>query len=91
MRRIFIKRKLKTNIFTILGALLSLPAFRAFKKETDYSEFGGAPLLGVDGICIIGHGRSSAKAIKNAIREAGEFYTHQVNQHIADAINEIKK
>jgi phosphate acyltransferase len=85
----FIKRKLKMNIFTTLGALLSMPAFKAFKKETDYSEFGGAPLLGVDGICIIGHGRSSAKAIKNAIREAGEFYTHQVNQHIIDALREV--
>ena len=86
---IFIKRKLKLNIITKLGALFSLPAFRALKKEIDYSEYGGAPLLGVDGICIIGHGRSSAKAIKNAIREAGQFHTHQINQHIVDAIENI--
>lgn len=83
---IFIKRKLNMNLITKLGALLSLSAFVALKKEIDYSEYGGAPLLGVDGICIIGHGRSSAKAIKNAIREAGQFYTHQINQHIVDAI-----
>ncbi len=86
---IFTKRKLKMNIITKLGALFSLPAFRALKKEIDYSEYGGAPLLGVDGICIIGHGRSSAKAIKNAIREAGQFYTHQINQHIVDAIKNL--
>lgn len=86
---IFTKRKLKMNFITRLGALFSLPAFRALKKEIDYSEYGGAPLLGVDGICIIGHGHSSAKAIKNAIREAGQFYTHQINQHIVDAIQKL--
>ena len=74
------------NLMTRLGALLSLPAFRALKKVIDYSEYGGAPLLGVDGVCIIGHGHSDAKAIKNAIREAGEFHEHQVNQHIVDSI-----
>lgn len=86
---ILTKRKLKMNFLTRLGALFSLPAFKALKKEIDYSEYGGAPLLGVDGICIIAHGRSSAKAIKNAIREAGEFYSHQINQHIVDAIKNL--
>ena len=76
---------------TKLGALLSLPAFNMLKKEIDYSEIGGAPLLGVDGICIIGHGRSSSKAIKNAIREAGQFYSHQLNQHIVDAIKSVEQ
>jgi len=47
-------------------------------------------LLGVNGICIISHGRSSAKAIKNAIRVAGEFVDHQVNSHILDSINNPK-
>ncbi|MFH0732228.1 MAG: phosphate acyltransferase PlsX [Candidatus Omnitrophota bacterium] len=88
---IFIKRKLKMNLITKLGALLSMPAFRALKKEIDYSEYGGAPLLGVDGVCIIGHGRSSAKAIKNAIREAGQFYTLQINEHIVAAIKGMQK
>ena len=83
---IFMKRKLKERFITRIGALLSLPAFRALKKEIDYSEYGGAPLLGVNGVCIISHGSSSAKAIKNAIREAAEFSMHEVNQHIVDAV-----
>ncbi|MFH1062737.1 MAG: phosphate acyltransferase PlsX [Candidatus Omnitrophota bacterium] len=81
-----LKRKLSTNIFTKLGALLSAPAFRALKRETDYSEYGGAPLLGVDGVCIIAHGGSSANAIKNAIRVAHESLLKNVNQHIIEAL-----
>lgn len=82
----FLRRELTKSFLTKLGAALSGPAFRALKKEIDYSEYGGAPLLGVDGICIISHGRSSAKAIKNAIRQAGEFVNYQVNQHIVEGI-----
>lgn len=85
---IFLKRKLKQNVITRIGALLCLPAFRSLKKDIDYSEYGGAPLLGVNGVCIIGHGSSSAKAIKNAIREAAEFQRHQINQRMMDAINQ---
>jgi phosphate acyltransferase len=81
-----LKRKLSTNIFTKLGALLSAPAFKALKRETDYSEYGGAPLLGVDGICIIAHGGSSANAIKNAIRVAHESLMQNINQHIIEAL-----
>ncbi|MBU1086062.1 MAG: phosphate acyltransferase PlsX [Candidatus Omnitrophica bacterium] len=81
-----LKRKLSTNIFTKLGALLSAPAFKALKRETDYAEYGGAPLLGIDGICIIAHGGSSANAIKNAIRVAHESVTNNVNQHIIELI-----
>jgi glycerol-3-phosphate acyltransferase PlsX len=65
-----------------LGALLLKPAFANFKKTVDYSEYGGAPLLGVNGICIIGHGGSTAKAIKNAIRVAAEFSAQRVNERI---------
>ena len=67
-----------------LGAWILRPAFANFKKAVDYSEYGGAPLLGVDGVCIIAHGGSSAKAIKNAIRVAGEFISHRLNEHIVD-------
>ncbi|NQT95909.1 MAG: phosphate--acyl-ACP acyltransferase, partial [Candidatus Omnitrophica bacterium] len=88
---VFLKRKLKQGILTQLGALLSLPAFRSLKKEIDYSEYGGAPLLGINGVCIIGHGSSSAKAIKNAIKEAAEFVSHQVNQRIVDAIKRLER
>jgi len=50
-----------------MGYLLSQRAFRRFRKRVDYSEFGGAPLLGVAGLCMVGHGRSSAKAVRNAV------------------------
>lgn len=81
-----IKRNLSSNLLTKFGAVLSAPAFRALKKEIDYSEYGGAPLLGIDGVCIIAHGGSSANAIKNAIRVAHESLLYNVNQHIIDAL-----
>ncbi|MFC1807208.1 phosphate acyltransferase PlsX [Candidatus Omnitrophota bacterium] len=87
----FLKRKLKQGIITQIGAFLSLPAYRSLMKEIDHSEHGGAPLLGVNGVCIIGHGSSSAKAIKNAVREAAEFVSHKVNQHIVDNIREASQ
>ncbi|MFC1517081.1 phosphate acyltransferase PlsX [Candidatus Margulisiibacteriota bacterium] len=62
------KSFVKKNIFAFIGAILMLPVFKKFKKKFDYNEYGGAPLLGVDGICVITHGRAKAKAIKNAIR-----------------------
>jgi len=82
----FIKEELRKDPLRMLGGLLSSSAFEAVKKQIDYAEYGGAPLLGVNGICIISHGRSSAKAIKNAIRVAGEFVEHKVNDHIIEAI-----
>jgi glycerol-3-phosphate acyltransferase PlsX len=68
------------------GSLLLVPAFRRFKKRVDPSEFGGAPLLGVDGVCVISHGRSTGKAIKNALRAAGECAANKVVQHIREGI-----
>lgn len=83
---LFIKEELKKDPLRMIGGLLSKSAFEAVKKQIDYAEYGGAPLLGVNGICIISHGRSSAKAIKNAIRVAGEFVEYQVNKHIVEAL-----
>jgi glycerol-3-phosphate acyltransferase PlsX len=65
-----IKEEVKKNPLAMIGALLSKPAFDQVKKRLDYAEFGGAPLLGVDGVVIVGHGRSNAKAVKNAVRVA---------------------
>jgi glycerol-3-phosphate acyltransferase PlsX len=62
--------------------VLSRAAYAAFKKRVDYSEYGGAPLLGVRGVCIICHGRSNANAIKNAIRVAAEFSSGEINNRI---------
>jgi len=85
--QIFLKRHLlKTNLFGKIGILLLKNTFIKFKKELDYAEYGGAPLLGVNGSVIIGHGRSNARAIKNALRVAGEEVTRQVNQKIIAAL-----
>jgi phosphate acyltransferase len=82
----FLKQEFSRSWRTRLGYLLSRPAFKAFKKRVDYAEFGGVPLLGVRGATIISHGRSSPRAIRNAIRVAGEVVNHRVNQQIQDEI-----
>ena len=64
------------------------PGLRNFKKRTDYSEYGGAPLLGINGTCIISHGRSSAKAIKHAIKVASEMAHKKVHEDIARTLSE---
>ncbi len=69
-----------------LGALLMRPAFGRLKKQFDYAEYGGAPLLGVDGVIFIGHGRSSARAIRSAIRSTSTFVEQRVNAHILDLL-----
>lgn len=81
-----LKQELKKNWMTMLGALLAKPAFDALRKEVDYSEYGGAPLLGVAGNCIISHGSSNARAIRNAIRVASEFVKYEINMHIIEAL-----
>jgi glycerol-3-phosphate acyltransferase PlsX len=62
--------ELQSTFGSQIGYLLSAQAFRRFRKRLDYSEYGGAPLLGIDGICIVGHGRSSPKAVRNAVTMA---------------------
>ncbi len=81
-----LKQELKKSWITMLGAALASPAFNALRKEVDYSEYGGAPLLGIAGNCIISHGSSNARAIKNAIRVASEFVKYEINQHILEAL-----
>ncbi len=77
-----LQESLKTTITRQIGYVLSRAAFADFKKRVDYSEYGGAPLLGVKGVCIICHGRSNPNAIKNAIRVAGEFCSVRINTRI---------
>jgi len=62
--------ELQSTFGSQIGYLLSAQAFRRFRKRVDYSEYGGAPLLGINGVCIVGHGRSSAKAVRNAVTMA---------------------
>jgi glycerol-3-phosphate acyltransferase PlsX len=66
----FLKNEIKKRPIAVAGAALAKPAFDALRKRLDYAEIGGAPVLGVDGVTIIGHGRSNSKAVKNAIRVA---------------------
>lgn len=80
--RTALKESLKATITRQVGALLSRSAFTDFKKRLDHTEYGGAPLLGVKGACIITHGSSNANAIKNAVRVAAEFARSGINQSI---------
>jgi phosphate acyltransferase len=72
-----------------IGAVILKKAFDDLKKSMDYSEYGGAPLLGVNGGCIVCHGRSNAKAIKNAIRVARDFAVNEMDIKIRDKISEL--
>jgi phosphate acyltransferase len=82
-----LKRAIKSSLKSQLGYALSKSAFDDFRKRTDYSEYGGAPLLGVRGITIIGHGRSNANAVKNAIRVANELCRSRVNEKIEQELS----
>ncbi len=77
-----LKEALSSTLSSKVGYVLARKAFQNFKKRVDYSEYGGAPLLGVKGVCIICHGGSSSKAIKNAIRVAAGFSAGKVNEKI---------
>jgi len=86
MVRHLLRESLEATISGKIGYVLAKSAFLDFKKRVDYSEYGGAPLLGVRGSCIICHGRSNGNAIKNAIRVAKEFCECRVNQRIEDEL-----
>jgi glycerol-3-phosphate acyltransferase PlsX len=81
-----LRESLKSTVTSQVGALLSQQAFKAFKKRLDYTEYGGAPLLGVRGVCIVGHGSSNERAIMNGIRVAAEFAQAEVNSGIETAL-----
>lgn len=88
--RYVLKESLRSTITRQVGYLLSRSAFADFKKRLDYSEYGGAPLLGLKGVCIIGHGSSNANAIKNAIRVAAEFSERNINAKIESELAALR-
>jgi len=88
--RATLKESLKATITRQVGYLLSRSAFADFKKRLDHTEYGGAPLLGVKGVCFITHGSSNANAIKNAIRVAAEFAEHRINEKIEKELAAIR-
>jgi glycerol-3-phosphate acyltransferase PlsX len=83
---LMIRENIGDSMIRKMGYFMMRPAFRALKRRIDYAEYGGAPLIGIDGISIISHGRSSDRAVKNAIRVAAELAKSEVNKHIHEDI-----
>ena len=89
--QVLLRHEIEKHILCKFGYFLTRPALATFKKRLDYSEYGGAPLLGIKGVCMICHGRSPAKAIKNAIRVAGEFIELRIDERIRAEIEKTFK
>jgi glycerol-3-phosphate acyltransferase PlsX len=85
-----LKNEIMASVPAKIGYMLSRGAFRKLKKKIDYAEYGGAPLLGVEGNCIISHGRSNARAMRNAILRAHEYAASRVNVHLSEEIEKNK-
>lgn len=83
---VWLKHEISRSPITMAGALLAKPAFTAIRKKTNSEEYGGMPLLGIDGTCIIAHGGSSPVGVKNAIRMATEAIRHEINPHIVKEV-----
>lgn len=84
-----IKTELRKHPFALFGKWLLKGAFGSIRQKTDPAEYGGAPLLGVNGVAIISHGGSNAKAIKNALKLAGNFVEKGINRHISDKLQQM--
>ena len=82
----WLKNAIKKNALRLTGALLAKNAFAELKAQGDADEIGGAPLLGINGICIIGHGGSNPTAVRNAIRVASECVEFGLNQRIVSSL-----
>ncbi len=87
----FIKDYIRKSPIAITGALLMRKVFKLLKKEIDYAEEGGAPLIGIKGCAIVGHGKSNPKAIKNAIFQAIRYVDTGVNEHIERSLTELNE
>ena len=87
----FIKDYIRKSPIAITGALLMRKVFKLLKKEIDYAEEGGAPLIGIKGCAIVGHGKSNPKAIKNAIFQAIRYVDTGVNEHIERSLAELNE
>lgn len=85
-----IKKNVRKSPLAITGAILMRKVFKILKKQVDYAEYGGAPLMGIDGCAIISHGKSNAKAVKNAIFQAINFSNSNINKDIEEKLKELK-
>jgi glycerol-3-phosphate acyltransferase PlsX len=81
-----LREELSSTFGTRVGYLLSRQAYRRFRKRLDYSEYGGAPFVGLNGLCIVGHGRSSPKAVRNAVAMAARFVSEGLLAKLAHEI-----
>jgi glycerol-3-phosphate acyltransferase PlsX len=86
-----VRKRVRESLLFRLGAFLVKVSIRDLRKVLDYTEYGGAPLLGVNGVCIICHGDSPPKAIKNALKLAAEMVRGRLNQHIIGALREKQR
>jgi len=77
------------NLISKLGYLINRNALKQAYRRLDYAEYGGAPLIGLDGVAIVAHGGSNPLAIKNAIRQARDAVDQKINHHIADALADM--
>jgi glycerol-3-phosphate acyltransferase PlsX len=82
-----LRKSIQSSLASQVGFLFSRGALKGLKKTIDYTEYGGAPLLGVRGVCVIGHGRSNANAVKNAIRVAAGLARAQMNEKIEQELS----
>jgi glycerol-3-phosphate acyltransferase PlsX len=87
---VMLREAFSSSLLTKIGYLLAKPALKTFRKKVDYAEYGGAPLLGIQGTAIICHGSSSPRAIMNAIKKAHDSETHQISQKLAERLKEIR-
>ncbi|MBK1789577.1 phosphate acyltransferase PlsX [Persicirhabdus sediminis] len=87
----WIKHEFKRNPFRVMSAAMSRNVFQAVKKKSSYEYYGGSPLLGVNGVCIIAHGGSSALAVRNSIRVAAEAVEQQINPQIEAALAALNR
>ena len=81
------RKSINSSFLSQIGGMLSKGAFKTLRKTIDYTEYGGAPLLGVRGVCVIGHGRSNANAVKNAIRVAAGLARARMNEKIEQELS----
>ena len=85
-----LRKEFGSRLLSKLGYLLARPALKAFKKKVDYAEYGGAPLLGVQGTAMICHGSSNPRAIMNAIKMAHDSETHKVISKMSERLEELQ-
>lgn len=83
-----LKEEIRAKLGSRIGFLLMKSAFQAFSKRVDYAEYGGVPLLGVDGVVVISHGASNPRAIMNAIRVAVQAVESRINQHVLEGLQQ---